>query len=462
MLHDPTELGDAYFEDVLRGEQATEPDDVAPGRRVTLTPASAIKPRPVKWLWHHRIALGTLALLGGREGIGKSILTYQLSADITRGQLPGVHHGTPRAVLICATEDSWSHTIVPRLMAAGADLDRVYRIDVTTSEGIAGTLSLPADLGALEVAVTEVDAAAIVLDPLLSRLRHRARHPQGRRGPCRSRTTRRSRRPDRDRHRRADPRQQGDHRRPTHDADGIAGVRRCRPGCAVRRRRPGRRVRPAAIPRPAEEQPRVDRSPVARVHDRVEPRGRHGRGRGLDRPRRMAGRGRPQHRRRAPHRRPNSDRAHRRRRGAGWLVDYLTIHPIVRSDEAKAAAKDYGHKEHTLKRARREIGAGTTGYGFPRHTWWSQPGLTPVEVKSWLDQSEQTEGAQSEQFPGETHQLVLTVPTEVLVPRSETVGTVGTPLRVPTREVPTVDGERCDICGDLGICSKCVEARGRR
>jgi hypothetical protein len=58
------------------------------GRRVVhLTRASTIKPRPVCWLWLHRLALGTLALIGGREGIGKSILAYTLAADITRGRL---------------------------------------------------------------------------------------------------------------------------------------------------------------------------------------------------------------------------------------------------------------------------------------------------------------------------------------------------------------------------------------
>ena len=43
----------------------------------------------------------------------------------TRGYLPGACFGTPRAAIVVATEDSWEHTIVPRLMAAGADLTYV-------------------------------------------------------------------------------------------------------------------------------------------------------------------------------------------------------------------------------------------------------------------------------------------------------------------------------------------------
>lgn len=139
-------------------------------RHVRLTSAAEIKIKPVHWLWTDRIALGTLALLGGREGIGKSTVAYQLAADLTRGLLPGVGLGIPRAVIVAATEDSWEHTIVPRLMAAGADLQHVYRVEVHTYDGFVTGLNLPRDLVALENAVKDVQAALILLDPLMSRL----------------------------------------------------------------------------------------------------------------------------------------------------------------------------------------------------------------------------------------------------------------------------------------------------
>ena len=139
-------------------------------RTLHLTPASAIRVRPVRWLWADRLPLGSLALLGGREGVGKTLCAYMLAASVTRGTLEGEYFGTPRSVIVAATEDSWEHTIVPRLMAAGADLDRVYRVDVVTSEGVESALSLPRDLGALERVCREVEAALIILDPLLSRL----------------------------------------------------------------------------------------------------------------------------------------------------------------------------------------------------------------------------------------------------------------------------------------------------
>jgi RecA-family ATPase len=143
---------------------------VVPARLVSLRDATTIKIRPVHWLWKDRIALGTLCLVGGREGIGKSLFAYSLAAQLTRGLLHGVYAGLPRAVIVAATEDSWEHTIVPRLMAAGADLELIYRVHVTTKQGAEVSLTLPADLQEFERVVREVEAGLILMDPLMSRL----------------------------------------------------------------------------------------------------------------------------------------------------------------------------------------------------------------------------------------------------------------------------------------------------
>lgn len=156
-----------YLPAVLEVEP--DPEDTIVSRKVRLTSAADIKPRPVRWLWDGRLALGTLGLLAGREGIGKSTCAYWLAGRITRGTLEGEMHGQPRAVLIAATEDSWEHTIVPRLIVNGADLSRVYRIDVE-HDGIVVGLSLPRDLVALEEAALSVEAGLLILDPLMSRL----------------------------------------------------------------------------------------------------------------------------------------------------------------------------------------------------------------------------------------------------------------------------------------------------
>lgn len=139
------------------------------GRRLRLTSAAGIKPRRVRWLLSGRFALGTLGILAGREGLGKSTLCYSFVAQVTRGEMRGEFQGQPKSVIIAATEDSWEHTIVPRLIAAGADLNRAYRIDVTNN-GLPVGLVLPNDLVQLEDEARRVDAAMLLLDPLTSRL----------------------------------------------------------------------------------------------------------------------------------------------------------------------------------------------------------------------------------------------------------------------------------------------------
>jgi hypothetical protein len=139
-----------------------------PKRKLKLTPASAIKPKPVHWLWQDRMAVGTLALLAGREGIGKSTLAYTLVADITKGTLTGYYEREPHSVIIVATEDSWEFTIVPRLMAAKADLTKVFRVEPTDPDEYG--ISLPRDIEELSIITKESKTTLILLDPLMSRV----------------------------------------------------------------------------------------------------------------------------------------------------------------------------------------------------------------------------------------------------------------------------------------------------
>jgi hypothetical protein len=151
-------------------EEQVAPAIAPASRRITLTPASAISIGAVRHLWHPYVSTGSFGLLGGREGIGKSAVTFTVVAGVTRGTLPGAYFGQPSSVIVVAGEDSWSHTIVPRLIAAGADLSKVFRVDVTTATGGADSLCLPLDISALAAAIVDAGAVLVVLDPLLSRL----------------------------------------------------------------------------------------------------------------------------------------------------------------------------------------------------------------------------------------------------------------------------------------------------
>jgi RecA-family ATPase len=142
-------------------------------RRLVLTPAAQIKPRPVLWGWEDRMPAGHLSLIPGREGIGKSLFLVWLTAQITRGTLPGAYYGSPRPVFYCAAEDSWQCTIVPRMIAARADLDLVYRVDVESAEvdtgaSMSAQLTLPCDCDLLAAEIKRLGVAMVALDPLMS------------------------------------------------------------------------------------------------------------------------------------------------------------------------------------------------------------------------------------------------------------------------------------------------------
>jgi len=161
-------------------DEGFEPDQPpAAARRLVFTKASAITPRPVRWAWdtapdaepqdrEGRFPSGSLVLAVGRAGVGKSQFACWLTARVTTGTLPGAGYGQPRSVMYAATEDSWAMTIVPRLIAAGADLDRVYHVKVLSDEETHARLTLPTDTSMLERGLVEHGVALVVMDPLLS------------------------------------------------------------------------------------------------------------------------------------------------------------------------------------------------------------------------------------------------------------------------------------------------------
>jgi hypothetical protein len=85
--------------------------------------------RRVSWLWRNRIPLGKVTLVVGRPDLGKSTVLCDMAARVSSGgQWPDDVQAHKRAVLMASAEDDYDDTIVPRLIAAGADLTMCYQI----------------------------------------------------------------------------------------------------------------------------------------------------------------------------------------------------------------------------------------------------------------------------------------------------------------------------------------------
>jgi putative DNA primase/helicase len=141
-------------------------------RELVICRASEIKPEPISWLWPGRIAIGKQTLIAGEPGLGKSQLSIAIIAAVTTGgPWPGEEGRAPLGrTLILSAEDGMADTIIPRLIAAGADLSRVDIIPAVRKEdGGRRTFNLQADLELLERDVEANDDTRVVnIDPLSS------------------------------------------------------------------------------------------------------------------------------------------------------------------------------------------------------------------------------------------------------------------------------------------------------
>ena len=135
--------------------------------------ASEIEPEAISWLWAGRIALGKQTLIAGEPGLGKSQLSISIIAAVTTGGIwPNGEGCAPRgSAVILSAEDGVADTTTPRLIAAGADRERVYIVSAVRSTDQDGrrTFNLQTDLALLEQKLDLIgDVRLVVIDPISS------------------------------------------------------------------------------------------------------------------------------------------------------------------------------------------------------------------------------------------------------------------------------------------------------
>ena len=143
---------------------------LGPRDKVILTCGTDLTPEPYRWLWQYWLAMGKLHILAGAPGQGKTTIALAMAATITiGGRWPDGSRCAPGNVLIWSGEDDPADTLVPRLMAAGADRARCYFIEGARRGGEVVPFDPARDLGQLLEAIEKIGGISLlVIDPVVS------------------------------------------------------------------------------------------------------------------------------------------------------------------------------------------------------------------------------------------------------------------------------------------------------
>ena len=137
---------------------------------VVLINGSTLTPQPVRWLWEYWLALGKLHILAGAPGQGKTTIAIAAMATVTiGGRWPDGTRCEPGNVLMWSGEDDPADTLLPRLMAAGADPARCYFVGGTRIDDELQAFDPARDMAALELQAQLIGGIKLlVVDPVVS------------------------------------------------------------------------------------------------------------------------------------------------------------------------------------------------------------------------------------------------------------------------------------------------------
>jgi hypothetical protein len=159
-------------------------DSAQPGSPVR--PLSGVKPAAIKWLWYGWLPLGKVSILEGDSDVGKSTLTLAMAAIVSQGKpwpttVVGTKHrdsiSDPANVVLVGIEDDEDDTVVPRLIAAGADLERIGTLNrQVDASGEPVPFTIPHDIDWLRQAIEETGAKLVVIDPISACMPENVKH----------------------------------------------------------------------------------------------------------------------------------------------------------------------------------------------------------------------------------------------------------------------------------------------
>jgi hypothetical protein len=129
---------------------------------VRLSRANEFIEAPIHWLWAGRIPIGQTTIIEGDPGTAKSQLTIALAAHISTGlSWPDGAICEQAHVLMANAEDPEEEVIIPRLKAAGANLDNVFIL----SSSDKGSFTIPDNVETIHQRLKAEGVKLFVIDP---------------------------------------------------------------------------------------------------------------------------------------------------------------------------------------------------------------------------------------------------------------------------------------------------------
>lgn len=146
------------------------PPGQEPPPEVRLIRGDSIQPEAIEWLWPGFLARGKLHVLAGAPGTGKSTIAFSLAAAISAGlSWPDGSRAPIGNVMIWSGEDDPADTIIPRLLAAGADRSRIFIVASTEHKGETRPFDPAKDMDSLRAAALKLcDVHLLIADPIVS------------------------------------------------------------------------------------------------------------------------------------------------------------------------------------------------------------------------------------------------------------------------------------------------------
>jgi putative DNA primase/helicase len=135
-------------------------------REVTFIQGCTVQPENISWAWNGWLPLGKLVIFAGQPGTGKTTVMLAIATVITiGGRLPDGTEAEMGSVVIWSGEDGISDTLVPRLIAMGADMSKIYFISGSDGKPFYPDQDM---LLLAEKMKTVPDAKLVIIDPVVS------------------------------------------------------------------------------------------------------------------------------------------------------------------------------------------------------------------------------------------------------------------------------------------------------